>query len=45
MFHIIGRYDYRHQQIAVTNAGFNVTGSRATLGLSFSPGNLPLTLW
>jgi hypothetical protein len=41
--HIIGRYDARHQEITVS--GFRVTSSRATVGLAFSPGNVPLSLW
>ncbi|MGH9559591.1 MAG: hypothetical protein ACRD30_10150 [Bryobacteraceae bacterium] len=43
MFHIIGRYDARHQDI--NYLGYRQTGSRATLGLAFSPGDVPLSLW
>ncbi len=41
--HLSVRYDYRDQQIDLSNYKHN--GSRATLGLNFSPGNLPLSLW
>jgi len=42
-FHVVGRYDYRHQEISA--ASYRLDGSRVSLGLSFSPGNLPLSLW
>ena len=41
--HIVGRYDARHQDI--TLSGLRATSSRATIGLAFSPGNVPLSLW
>jgi hypothetical protein len=41
--HIIARADSRYQQIDLV--GYNRTGYRATLGLAFSPGNVPLSLW
>jgi hypothetical protein len=41
--HIIARADSRYQQIDVV--GYNRTGYRATIGLGFSPGNVPLSLW
>jgi len=41
--HIIARADSRYQAIDVI--GYNRTGYRATLGLGFSPGNVPLSLW
>jgi hypothetical protein len=41
--HIIARADSRYQQIDII--GYNRTGYRATLGLGFSPGNVPLSLW
>jgi hypothetical protein len=41
--HIIARADSRYQQIDVI--GYNRTGYRATIGLGFSPGNVPLSLW
>ncbi len=41
--HLSLRYDFRDQQVNVSNYKYN--GSRATVGLVFSPGNLPLSLW
>jgi hypothetical protein len=41
--HIVGRADFRHQNIQTL--GLRETGTRATLGLAFSPGNVPLSLW
>lgn len=41
--HLTGRYDLRHQEITVV--GYKSTGSRVTLGLAFSPGDIPLSLW
>jgi hypothetical protein len=41
--HLALRYDYRDQQIEVSD--YKHSGSRATLGLNFSPGSLPLSLW
>ena len=43
-FHAVGRMDARHYDIAVTSA-FSHNEYRATLGLTFSPGDLPLALW
>jgi hypothetical protein len=40
---MVARYDARHQEISV--AGYRSTGFRATLGIAFSPGNVPLSLW
>jgi hypothetical protein len=37
------RYDLRNQQIDAT--GYRRTSSRASIGLLFSPGTLPLALW
>jgi hypothetical protein len=37
------RYDVNQQQIDLGN--YNRTSTRATLGLVFSPGNIPLALW
>ena len=37
------RYDLLDQQIDISN--YSHTGSRATVGLNFSPGSLPLSLW
>jgi len=43
-FHIVGHYDARHQEI--TNiSGYRNTGYRVMLGLAFSPGDKPLSLW
>ncbi len=41
--HAVARYDLRQQSIAI--AGFRTTSYRLTLGLAFSPGALPLSLW
>ena len=41
--HIIARGDTRYQQIDVV--GYNRTGYRASIGLGFSPGSVPLSLW
>lgn len=41
--HVIARYDARQQQIDV--AGYRRTSYRATLGIAFSPGDVPLSLW
>ena len=41
--HLSLRYDYRDQQIDISN--YKNTGFRASVGLNFSPGNLPLSLW
>jgi hypothetical protein len=41
--HLSLRYDFRDQQVDVSNYRHN--GSRATVGVNFSPGNLPLSLW
>lgn len=41
--HLVTRYDYRYQQIE--NLDYKHTGYRATLGLTWSPGKLPLSLW
>ncbi len=41
--HVSARYDYRDQGIDAS--GYLNTGYRATLGLMFSPGALPLSLW
>jgi hypothetical protein len=41
--HLTMRYDYRDQQIEVS--AYKHAGSLATIGLSFSPGSLPLSLW
>ena len=41
--HLAMRYDFRDQQIDLSN--YKHSGSRVTIGLNFSPGNLPLSLW
>ena len=41
--HLSLRYDFRDQQIDIFSYRHN--GSRATVGLNFSPGSLPLSLW
>ncbi len=43
MFHVVGRYDARHQEIDLYD--FRRTSYRATLGIAFSPGDIPLSLW
>lgn len=40
---LVAQYDLRHQDIAY--AGYRRTSDRASLGLSFSPGSIPLSLW
>jgi hypothetical protein len=41
--HLTLRYDYRDQQ--VYNTSFVLQGSRVAVGLIFSPGNIPLSIW
>jgi hypothetical protein len=41
--YLVARYDVRHQDIAFSN--FLRTSYRVSVGLSFSPGDIPLTLW
>jgi hypothetical protein len=41
--HVVGRYDYRHQDIE--DLAFRSNGYRVTLGLTYSPGKVPLSLW
>jgi hypothetical protein len=41
--HAVARYDLRQQEINI--AGFRATSYRATVGIAFSPGSLPLSLW
>jgi hypothetical protein len=43
MFHVVGRYDARHQEINLYN--YRRTSYRATFGIAFSPGDIPLSLW
>ncbi len=41
--HVVGRYDARHQDIDL--AGYRRTGYRVSVGLAYSPGKVPLSLW
>jgi hypothetical protein len=41
--HLVGRYDYRYQDIE--GFFYKHTGYRATLGLTWSPGKVPLSFW
>ena len=41
--HIEARYDYRHYD--TTFAGFKKNSQRVSLGLAFSPGEKPLSIW
>jgi hypothetical protein len=41
--YFVSRYDYRYQQIE--SFSYKHTGYRALIGLSFSPGKVPLSLW
>jgi hypothetical protein len=41
--HLVGRYDYRYQEIE--SLTYKHTGERVTLGLTYSPGQVPLSLW
>lgn len=41
--HLTAEYDIRHQGIQV--AQFRRTSDRASIGLNFSPGSVPLSLW
>jgi hypothetical protein len=41
--HFVARYDYRYQQIE--DLVYKHTGYRATIGITYSPGKVPLSLW
>ncbi|MGA3202630.1 MAG: hypothetical protein ABSF12_09060 [Bryobacteraceae bacterium] len=41
--HLTGRYDYHYQEIE--SLTYKHTGNRVTVGLTFSPGQVPLSLW
>jgi hypothetical protein len=41
--HFVSRYDYRYQ--AIEDLTYKHTGYRVAVGLSFSPGKVPLSLW
>jgi hypothetical protein len=42
--HALARYDLRQQEVTIAT-GYRSTSYRVTLGLAFSPGQLPLSLW
>jgi hypothetical protein len=42
-WHLTARYDARHQEIQ--NNPYSPTAYRITLGIAFSPGTIPLSLW
>jgi hypothetical protein len=42
-FHLLARFDARDQQIDIVN--YKKTGFRTSLGIAWSPGDTPLTLW
>ena len=41
--HLTGRYDYRDQEIL--NGAYSLRGSRSSVGIAFSPGRAPLSIW
>jgi len=41
--HAVARYDARHQDVTIAN--YRATSYRVSLGLAFSPGAIPLSLW
>ena len=41
--HLVARYDYRYQ--AIEDLIYKHTGYRASLGITYSPGKVPLSLW
>lgn len=41
--YLTSRYDARHQELDL--GGYKQSGYRATFGMTFSPGNIPLSLW
>jgi hypothetical protein len=41
--HLVARYDYRYQEIE--SLIYKHTGYRVSLGVTFSPGKVPLSLW
>ena len=43
VIHIISRFDARHQ--AIDLFGYRRTSERVSIGLAFSPGTVPLSLW
>ncbi|HML15860.1 MAG TPA: hypothetical protein VK419_02495 [Bryobacteraceae bacterium] len=42
-FHLVARFDARDQQIHIV--GYKNQGYRTTLGIAWSPGDVPLSLW
>jgi hypothetical protein len=42
--HLIAHFDSRYQDITEVNA-FKKSSYRASIGVAFSPGDIPLTLW
>jgi hypothetical protein len=41
--HLVARYDYRYQEIE--SLIYKHTGYRVSLGITYSPGKVPLSLW
>jgi len=41
--HLVGRYDYRYQ--AIEDLIYKHTGYRVSMGITYSPGRVPLSLW
>lgn len=41
--HVIGRVDFRQQEIYISS--YRHTSDRVSIGLAFSPGSVPLSLW
>jgi hypothetical protein len=41
--HLVARYDYRYQ--VIEDVTYKHTGYRVAVGLTFSPGKVPLSLW
>jgi hypothetical protein len=42
--HVVARFDSRYQDITELNT-FKKNSYRASIGVAFSPGDIPLTLW
>jgi len=43
--HVVTRYDYRHYGVGQQQGAFLRNTYRASIGLGFSPGDIPLSLW
>lgn len=41
--HLVGRYDYLHQEIQ--SLAYKTNGYRVSVGVTFSPGKVPLSFW